>query len=144
MRFGGSPAAVIRVGVLMSSGMNATYRSLGPASRPASVFSALGFCDAHCALGVVDAWLQLHGHARCEEGGQVNEFVVGVDGSDHSRVALQWAAATAGVAGVSVRAVQSWIHSRWTVMPFAPVPVTAEEMDEQTQEAITTVVTETL
>ena len=74
----------------------------------------------------------------------MNEFVVGVDGSDHSRVALQWAAAAADAAGVPVRAVQSWIHPRSAVLPIAPVPVSAEEMDEQTQQAITAVITDTL
>jgi nucleotide-binding universal stress UspA family protein len=74
----------------------------------------------------------------------MNEFVVGVDGSDHSRMALPWAAAAADAVGVPVRAVQSWIHPRAAVLPIAPVPVSAEEMDEQTREAITTVATDTL
>jgi nucleotide-binding universal stress UspA family protein len=74
----------------------------------------------------------------------MNEFVVGVDGSDHSRMALRWAAAAAGAAGVPVRAVQSWIHPRSAVLPIAPVPVSAEEMDEQTHQAITAITTEVL
>ena len=74
----------------------------------------------------------------------MNEFVVGVDGSDESRMALRWAAAAAEAAGVAVRAVQSWIHPRAAMLPIAPVPVAAEEMDERTREAITDAVTETL
>jgi nucleotide-binding universal stress UspA family protein len=74
----------------------------------------------------------------------MNEFVVGLDGSDDSRMALQWAAAAADAAGVPVRAVQSWIHPRAAVLPIAPVPVSAEEMDEQTQQAIAAVVTDAL
>jgi len=74
----------------------------------------------------------------------MNEFVVGVDGSDHGRMALRWAAAAAGAAGVPVRAVQSWIHPRAAILPIAPVPVSAEEMDEQTHEAIAAVATDTL
>jgi nucleotide-binding universal stress UspA family protein len=74
----------------------------------------------------------------------MNEFVVGVDGSDHSRMALRWAAAAADAVGVPVRAVQSWIHPRAAVLPIAPVPLSADEMDEQTREAITAVVTDTL
>jgi nucleotide-binding universal stress UspA family protein len=74
----------------------------------------------------------------------MNEFVVGVDGSDHSRMALRWAAAAADAVGVPVRAVQSWIHPRAAVLPIAPVPASADEMDEQTREAITAVATDTL
>jgi nucleotide-binding universal stress UspA family protein len=74
----------------------------------------------------------------------MNEFVVGVDGSDDSRMALRWAAAAADAAGVPVRAVQSWIHPRSAILPIAPVPVSAEEMDEQTQQAIAAVATDAL
>jgi nucleotide-binding universal stress UspA family protein len=74
----------------------------------------------------------------------MKEFVVGVDGSDHSRMALRWAAAAADAAGVPVRAVQSWIHPHSAVLPIAPVPLSADDMDKQTQEAITTVTTDAL
>ena len=74
----------------------------------------------------------------------MNEFVVGVDGSEPSRTALRWAAAAGHAAGVPVRAVQSWIHPRSAVLPIAPVPVSAEERDEQTQQAITAIATDTL
>jgi nucleotide-binding universal stress UspA family protein len=74
----------------------------------------------------------------------MNEFVVGVDSSDHSRMALQWAAAAADAAGVPVRAVQSWIHPRSAILPVAPVPVSAEDMDDQTQQAIAAAAAEAL
>jgi len=74
----------------------------------------------------------------------MNEFVVGVDGSDASRMALRWAAAVAGAAGVPVRAVQSWIHPRSAVLPIGPVPLPADEMDEQTRQALADAITEAL
>jgi nucleotide-binding universal stress UspA family protein len=80
----------------------------------------------------------------------MNEFVVGVDGSDHSQMALRWAAATADAAGVPVRAVQSWnvpMHPTSALMPVAPVLLSAEEsrdMDALTQQSITALATETL
>jgi nucleotide-binding universal stress UspA family protein len=74
----------------------------------------------------------------------MNEFVVGVDGSDHSRMALRWAAAVGGAAGAPVRAVQSWIHPRSAVLPFAPEPVSSEVMDENTERAIAALVDDTL
>jgi nucleotide-binding universal stress UspA family protein len=74
----------------------------------------------------------------------MNEFVVGVDGSDESRMALRWAAAAAQAAGAPVRAVQSWIHPRAALLPMAPVPLAADEMDEQTRQAITDAVTDSL
>jgi nucleotide-binding universal stress UspA family protein len=74
----------------------------------------------------------------------MNEFVVGVDGSEHSQMALRWAAAAADAAGVPVRAVQSWIHPRSAVLPVAPVPVSSEEMDEQAQQAITAIASDAL
>ena len=80
----------------------------------------------------------------------MNEFVVGVDGSDHSRMALQWAAATAASAGVPVRAVQSWtqpVLPTSALMPVAPVLFSAkesEEMDELTQQSVTAVTTDIL
>jgi len=74
----------------------------------------------------------------------MNEFVVGVDGSDNCRMALRWAAAAADAAGARVRAVQSWMYPQSALMPIAPVPVSAEEMDELTEKALTALVTETL
>ena len=66
----------------------------------------------------------------------MNEFVVGVDGSDDSRMALRWAAAAAQAADAPLRAVQAWSYPHATVLPFAPVPLTPDEMDEHTQQAI--------
>src|SRR5262245_34674744 len=74
----------------------------------------------------------------------MREFVVGVDGSDESRMALRWAAAVGDAAGVPIRAVQSWTHSRAAVLPIAPVPKQAEAMDEQIRHETTEVVTDTL
>src|SRR5262245_15569003 len=77
-------------------------------------------------------------------GPRMNEFVVGLDGSDESRMALRWAAAVAGAAGVPVRAVPAWAPPRTGVLPIGPVPAPPEEMDERTQQAITTIAEETL
>jgi nucleotide-binding universal stress UspA family protein len=77
-------------------------------------------------------------------GSGITEFVVGIDGSDHSRMALRWAMATGDAAGVPVRAVQSWAHPRSAVLPIGPVPAPADEMDAQTKEALTAVITDTL
>jgi nucleotide-binding universal stress UspA family protein len=74
----------------------------------------------------------------------MNELVVGVDGSDHSRMALRWAAAAGDAAGAPVRAIQSWLHPPAGVLPIAPVPLAADEMDEQTRQMTTDVVTDTL
>jgi nucleotide-binding universal stress UspA family protein len=74
----------------------------------------------------------------------MNEFVVGVDGSDQSRMALRWAAAAADATRVPVRAVQSWIHPRSAILPIAPVPVSVEDMDERTEQAIADVAADAL
>jgi nucleotide-binding universal stress UspA family protein len=77
-------------------------------------------------------------------GSGITEFVVGIDGSDNSRIALRWAVATGDAAGVPVRAVQSWSHPRSAVLPIGPVPAPADEMDAQTKEALAAVITDTL
>jgi nucleotide-binding universal stress UspA family protein len=74
----------------------------------------------------------------------MNEFVVGVDGSDHSRMALRWAAAAGDAAGLPVRAVQSWVHSPAALLPTAPVPLAVEKMDEQARQSIGDAVSDTL
>lgn len=74
----------------------------------------------------------------------MDEFVVGVDGSDHSTMALRWAAGAGDAAGVPVRAVQSWIHPRSSLLPIAPLPLPAEDMDEQTERATSEFVSGTL
>lgn len=66
----------------------------------------------------------------------MKELVVGVDGSDHSRAALRWAAAAAQVASVPVRAVQAWTHPRSSVVPGGPDAAPATEMDERTERDI--------
>lgn len=54
---------------------------------------------APCAVAVI----------RDEESSfRTGEIVVGVDGSDHSRVALRWAATEARARGVGVRLVHAW------------------------------------
>jgi nucleotide-binding universal stress UspA family protein len=74
----------------------------------------------------------------------MKEFVVGLDGSDQSRMALRWAAASGKAADVPVRAVQSWIHPRSAILPVAPVPVSATEMDDQTGHVLNTTVVDVL
>jgi nucleotide-binding universal stress UspA family protein len=72
------------------------------------------------------------------------EFVVGLDGSDHSRMALGWAAAAAQSAGVPVRAVQAWTHPALAVFPGGPDLVPPEEMDALTQRDVATIAAEVL
>src|SRR5262249_58110220 len=74
----------------------------------------------------------------------MKEFVVGLDGSDQSRMALRWAAAAGKAADVRVRAVKSWIHPRSGILPIASVPVSAAEMDEQSGRALATAVADVL
>jgi len=80
----------------------------------------------------------------------MNEFVVGIDGSDHSRMALQWAAAASDAAGVPIRAVQSWtlsMHPSSALMPVSPVLPSTEDakaMDELTRQSITALATDML
>ena len=74
----------------------------------------------------------------------MKEFVVGLDGSDQSRMALRWAAAAGEAADVPVRAVQSLIHPRSAILPIASVPVSAAEMDEQTGHALATAIADVL
>jgi nucleotide-binding universal stress UspA family protein len=66
----------------------------------------------------------------------MQEFVVGLDGSDHSRMALRWAAAAAQAARVPLRAVQAWSHPRSAVLPGGRDPAPADEMDEATRQDI--------
>lgn len=77
--------------------------------------------------------------------GRMNEFVVGVDGSDHSRLALKWAAGAGDATGFPVHAVQSWIHPRSNLLTLAQVPASsAEEMDEQARVGASEFVADTL
>jgi nucleotide-binding universal stress UspA family protein len=74
----------------------------------------------------------------------MKEFVVGLDGSDHSRMALRWAAAAAQAAGVPVRAVQAWSHPRSAGWPVGPDAAQPDEMDERTQADIAATVADVL
>ncbi|MFJ6755898.1 MULTISPECIES: universal stress protein [unclassified Streptomyces] len=53
-------------------------------------------------------------------------IVVGVDGSNHSKEALRWAVAQAGMTGGRVHAVMAW---EWNRNPFSVAPVAAEVSD---------------
>jgi nucleotide-binding universal stress UspA family protein len=74
----------------------------------------------------------------------MKEFVVGLDGSDHSRMALRWAAAAAQSVGVPVRALQAWTHPALAVFPGQPNLVPAEEMDDLTQRDVATIAADVL
>jgi nucleotide-binding universal stress UspA family protein len=74
----------------------------------------------------------------------MNEFVVGVDGSDSSRMALRWAAGAGTAVGVPVHAVRSWIRPRSGLLPLAPEPSPDEAMDERTRQETAEFVTDTL
>jgi nucleotide-binding universal stress UspA family protein len=74
----------------------------------------------------------------------VVELVVGLDGSDQSRMALRWAGTVAGQTRVPVRAVQSWIHPHTALLPIAPEPLPTQAMDDQTEQSILAVVAEVL
>jgi len=69
---------------------------------------------------------------------------VGLDGSEHSRMALRWAAAVAQAAGVSIRAVQAWSHPRTAPLPGGREPIPTDQMDEQTERDIATIAADTL
>jgi nucleotide-binding universal stress UspA family protein len=74
----------------------------------------------------------------------MKEFVVGLDGSDQSRMALRWAAAAAQSVGVPVRAVQAWTHPALAVFPGGPNLVPAEEMDALTQRDVAAIAADVL
>jgi nucleotide-binding universal stress UspA family protein len=74
----------------------------------------------------------------------MDELVVGLDGSDHSRRALRWAAAVARAAQVPVRAVQAWTYPRRAVFPGGGSPVPAEEMDERIRQDAAVIAAEVL
>jgi len=70
----------------------------------------------------------------------MNELVVGVDGSDGSRLALRWAVAVAERAGVPVRAVEAWSYPRLSVISGAGDLAAPEEMDRRTVEDLEAVI----
>lgn len=74
----------------------------------------------------------------------VGEFVVGVDGSEESRLALRWAAAAAGASGARLRVVQAWSHSASAVLPGGSVPAAPEEADRRVQEDVAAFVADAL
>jgi nucleotide-binding universal stress UspA family protein len=74
----------------------------------------------------------------------MNEFVVGLDGSDHSRMALRWAAAAAQAAGVPIRAVQAWSQPRSAALPGGREPTPAGETDEQVRGDIAAIAADVL
>ncbi|WP_430790906.1 universal stress protein [Actinoplanes sp. G11-F43] len=55
-------------------------------------------------------------------------IVVGVDGSDEGRHALEWAAGQATARGGTVRAVIAW---SWDGMDYGPLPADTGEEEEQ-------------
>src|SRR5262245_61553504 len=123
----------------MSTRSSSPRRASHRAPSPSSCWSVVQATAAPITLCSVRT-TPSHPHRG---GSQMNEFVVGVDGSNESRLALRWAAAAADAAGVPVRAVRSWIHSSAVVLPI-PEPLAAEKMDEQIREAIGTLAAETL
>jgi nucleotide-binding universal stress UspA family protein len=62
----------------------------------------------------------------------MQEFVVGLDGSDESLLALRWAVAVASLANAPVRAVEAWTYPKLSVVPGTAPLVPPEEMDERT------------
>jgi nucleotide-binding universal stress UspA family protein len=74
----------------------------------------------------------------------MNEIVVGLDGSEHSRSALRWAATHAQAAGLRLRAVQSWTYPRSAVFPGGSEPAPADEMDERVRQDAAAVAAEVL
>jgi nucleotide-binding universal stress UspA family protein len=74
----------------------------------------------------------------------MRELVVGLDGSDHSRMALRWAAAVARAAGVPIRAIQAWSHPRTAALPGGREPTPAEQMDEEARRDIALIAADVL
>jgi len=70
--------------------------------------------------------------------------VIGIDGSDQSRLALRWGASLAERAKVPARAVQAWSYSGASVLPGTSVPESRENMDEQTAAEVRGIVEEAL
>lgn len=71
-------------------------------------------------------------------------IVVGVDGSDSSRAALEWALAEAKLRGSTLRAVHAWMipslgtgEAPWAVMPpESYVDFSVEQVEKATHEAL--------
>jgi len=73
----------------------------------------------------------------------LDEFVVGVDGSEDSRSALRWAARMATAAHVPLRVFQAWSYPKTSILPGTPAPKPAEEMDAAAVADASSVVKET-
>jgi nucleotide-binding universal stress UspA family protein len=74
----------------------------------------------------------------------VKELVVGVDGSDESRAALQWAATVAEASGAALRVVAAWTYPGISVLAGVESPVAPDEMDRRTTEEASRLATEVL
>jgi nucleotide-binding universal stress UspA family protein len=74
----------------------------------------------------------------------MDEFVVGLDGSDESVLALRWAVAVAQLADAPVRAVEAWQYPKLSVVPGMAPLGSPEEMDEHTAADLRDLVTKTL
>jgi nucleotide-binding universal stress UspA family protein len=74
----------------------------------------------------------------------MDEFVVGLDGSEESELALRWAVDVASLANVPVRAVEAWTYPKLSVVPGTAPLVSPAEMDERTAEDIRDLVTKVL
>jgi nucleotide-binding universal stress UspA family protein len=61
----------------------------------------------------------------------MDEVVVGVDGSDESREALQWAVSLSALAGTPLRVLTAWTYPRLAILPGGPEPGTREDMEAE-------------
>jgi len=77
-----------------------------------------------------------------DKGEWMNELVVGVDGSDGSRLALRWSMVVAERAGIPVRAVEAWSYPRLSVISGAGDLAGPEEMDRRTVQDLEALIAE--
>ncbi|HVM67248.1 MAG TPA: universal stress protein [Acidimicrobiales bacterium] len=61
----------------------------------------------------------------------MDELVVGVDGSDESREALQWAASLSALGGTPLRVLTAWTYPRLAIIPGGPEPGSRQEMEAE-------------
>jgi len=66
----------------------------------------------------------------------MSRIVVGIDGSDNARAALQWAVAEARLRGATVRAVHAWHVQYASGYPFAAVPFEPELFERTARELL--------
>ena len=74
----------------------------------------------------------------------MDEFVVGLDGSEESELALRWTVGVASLANAPVRAVEAWGYPKLSVVPGTRSLVSPAEMDERTAEDVRDLVTKVL